>query len=762
MKTILLLISFTLLVSPFTSKAQNPNLVALFGVDGDVRSGMKLNGTFAPENTHDWFYKSSGSNIGVGIIDTTGAAYANSQLAAGNNFVLTRGMSVPRYSVVDGKLLLDARYARDNVGLSATFKDSTIFTTGAKNGMMPSAWGTNINGFSVTDKVDIVDGYAHMRRNGTIINSTNPSQLILVMGASTNGTSGNRFIDIELFKSRIEYSRTTGIFLNSGPVSTGGHSVWTFDASGNLTEMGDMDFAFAFSSAQVTDVSVYVWVAKTTVQNINPSGFDFVGLSEFYGDGSNPDYGYAKIIGNSGASFPVWSSVNTATINGPVWGTASKDIGAVGSSYYSAQYGSGQLAEIAIDLTAIGIDPALNQSKNPCSPPFTRMMIKSRSSETFSSSLQDFLGPYLFLDAPDVPATIISPAVLKCNVPSVTLAPQSISSGAYYNWTTNDGVITTNPLNPSITVTKAGKYYLNASIYVGCTQNIDSVIVGQDIHKPVASITQTGILYTPNANYDSVTLLGGNIAASNYTSAYGSFQGLLWSWTGSHGLNATTQNVIVADSGYQRLIVTNISNGCKDTAGWYLMDLARPPLSVNLVSFTAALNNSKVDLQWSTTSEKNASHFVIEKSIDGKNFTDAGTVIANGTTLNKSNYNFQDNTGSYSGVIYYRLRQVEISGKIEYSGTRIVRTVKQSVNTVAVLLYPNPATDEVRIAIPNNWQNKRVVYELYNASGQIAKRMETSNSSQTEKLNIMSLAPGFYIVRVSCDGVVAQQKIVKN
>ncbi|MBK9382821.1 MAG: T9SS type A sorting domain-containing protein [Chitinophagaceae bacterium] len=54
------------------------------------------------------------------------------------------------------------------------------------------------------------------------------------------------------------------------------------------------------------------------------------------------------------------------------------------------------------------------------------------------------------------------------------------------------------------------------------------------------------------------------------------------------------------------------------------------------------------------------------------------------------------------------------------------------------------------------------MYEVFNSNGQIAKRAETSNSSQTETINVTNLAPGFYIVRVSCEGQIAQQKIVKH
>jgi hypothetical protein len=189
-----------------------------------------------------------------------------------------------------------------------------------------------------------------------------------------------------------------------------------------------------------------------------------------------------------------------------------------------------------------------------------------------------------------------------------------------------------------------------------------------------------------------------------------------------------------------------------------------PFLPVKMMSFTAMLNSStKAELKWATATEENASHFIVEKSVDGKNYSEAGIVFANGTTTDIMNYSFFDNVNTnQAGVIYYRLRTIDIDGKAELSATRIIRIGKQTEKDISIVTYPNPVSNEIRITIPANWQNKKVVYEIYNASGKTAKKIEAASSSQTETINVSSLAPGFYIIRVSFDGQTAQQKIVKQ
>jgi hypothetical protein len=187
-------------------------------------------------------------------------------------------------------------------------------------------------------------------------------------------------------------------------------------------------------------------------------------------------------------------------------------------------------------------------------------------------------------------------------------------------------------------------------------------------------------------------------------------------------------------------------------------------LPVKLASFSAMLNNDKVDLKWATASEKNVSHFSIEKSTDGINYKEAGLVFAYGNTTETMNYTFPDkniNT-SKAGVIYYRLRSVDIDGKSELSFVTSVRIGKKHEQGINILTYPNPASTELRITIPTKWQGQKVSYELFNKNGQVAMKNIVGAGSQTESMNVNSLSPGLYIIKVICNGEMVQQKIIKR
>ncbi len=188
-------------------------------------------------------------------------------------------------------------------------------------------------------------------------------------------------------------------------------------------------------------------------------------------------------------------------------------------------------------------------------------------------------------------------------------------------------------------------------------------------------------------------------------------------------------------------------------------------LPVKLKAFDAYLKaGSNAELKWVTSSEENTSHFILQRSKNGSDYTDIATVLAYGNSSTDRSYSFIDkNVDQLSaGILFYRLLSVDADGKGRYSDTRVIRLDTKALNSMTVSTYPNPVSSELRVTLPAGWQNKKVVYELYNANGLLAKRLEKANAAQTETLNVRDLSSGFYVVRVSCGGETAQQKVIKQ
>jgi hypothetical protein len=96
--------------------------------------------------------------------------------------------------------------------------------------------------------------------------------------------------------------------------------------------------------------------------------------------------------------------------------------------------------------------------------------------------------------------------------------------------------------------------------------------------------------------------------------------------------------------------------------------------AVKLIDFTANYSNPNVGLKWTTSQEHNFNYFMIERSTDGANFNQVALVFGAGESDTKISYSYNDkDLKGRGGIIYYRLKQVDIDGKFSYSNVRIIR-----------------------------------------------------------------------------------------
>lgn len=524
-KSELLAFVFLLSLQAFT---QTPGDPANFDIRGNVYSGTPTTGV------DDWFQGATG----FGLIDETNTATYAGYLSPLSNTPFLEGPAFTPYSLQNGVINYDAIYARDYIDLGnfGQGRDQTAFTTGgSKNGSNPStSWVVATT--TMQSKNDIVDAYAHVRRNGT----SSTSDMWLDMALSTFATAGSRFIDFELYKSEIALSGTG--FTNSG--TDEGHTAWTFDASGNILSTGDVIIGFAINSSTINDVEFRIWASRSDFNNINPVTFSWG--TEFDGDSNSSTYGYASVIISSGDLF---SSGNSSATTAPPWGTLTDGGGNASSTYYQ-----GSLAEVGLNLTALGIDPSLVSGGNACDPPFSRVMVKTRSSASFTAQLKDFAGPYAFLDAPVIDVSIDDPGVFDCDNTTLTLSPTSPTAGAYYEWTTTDGAFQNPTTDDGTTqtfvgqdaiITLPGTFTLNAAPLAGCTSNSSTITIdaapcavddfmGQMVEN-VGSITYNVLT---NTDGTTDTDLNNNIVISTINNT-----GLLQPSNGSISINTTTGEI---------------------------------------------------------------------------------------------------------------------------------------------------------------------------------------------------------------------------
>lgn len=173
-------------------------------------------------------------------------------------------------------------------------------------------------------------------------------------------------------------------------------------------------------------------------------------------------------------------------------------------------------------------------------------------------------------------------------------------------------------------------------------------------------------------------------------------------------------------------------------------------LPVELTSFTCKVTNGVNLIQWTTGMELNNDYFVVEKSFDGKIFFPIGEVNGHGRSTTEINYNFTDY--NVEGKMFYRLKQVDFDGSVEYS--KIIMSSFRKNGAPEILSTSSPNQFKVNM----NAAETSTLY-VFNAHGQV---ISSQTLNQSGFVNFNDYKSAIYVVKVINEfGTATQRVIVK-
>jgi hypothetical protein len=187
-----------------------------------------------------------------------------------------------------------------------------------------------------------------------------------------------------------------------------------------------------------------------------------------------------------------------------------------------------------------------------------------------------------------------------------------------------------------------------------------------------------------------------------------------------------------------------------------------PIAKSSVENFSININSDKICLNWVAGQQGALNYFVIEKSLDGKNYKDAAIVFANTSTTEKQAYLFSDKVAKNSHkTIYYRLRIVDSLNNFKLSEVKSFRKAKMKEQTVSSP-FVNTITDSLVLSLPKSWQKKKVSYELYTADGGEVKTWQTESADKHSYISVKDLAAGKYLLVANCLNEEFEQRFIKS
>ncbi len=207
------------------------------------------------------------------------------------------------------------------------------------------------------------------------------------------------------------------------------------------------------------------------------------------------------------------------------------------------------------------------------------------------------------------------------------------------------------------------------------------------------------------------------------------------------------------------IIVPNGSGGTTWINNQGCIPLARTVLAIKLDYFTAVLfNNNKGLIKWRSSFEEDIKDFVIEKSLNGKDFVTLTHV--NPKNISGSEYSAIDEKLA-TGTNFYRLKVINMDGTVDYSP--IVRINFKKGTPSGWYVYPNPAQDDAAILYQTTTA-KEITVNITDVAGKLISTSVHNIAAGNNKINIPShrMSRGMYMVTIFSDGLKETSSFIKQ
>ncbi|MCX8210781.1 MAG: M64 family metallo-endopeptidase [Lewinella sp.] len=199
---------------------------------------------------------------------------------------------------------------------------------------------------------------------------------------------------------------------------------------------------------------------------------------------------------------------------------------------------------------------------------------------------------------------------------------------------------------------------------------------------------------------------------------------------------------------------TTISKKNTNYVFTYEWTINNTSLPLEWVAFTARANGKINRLDWTIAEPDGSSHFLVERSTIGTEWTTIDRVAFTGAET----YDYNDEFPA-PGNNLYRIRAVDFDGTLTLSPIREVRNVSRNYFKV----YPSVTSGPVNCEVFTEG-NRTSVVSVVAADGRVVMEntLATDGGWTRHQVDLSALAPGIYTVRVVAGKEVHTQQVIRQ
>ena len=192
---------------------------------------------------------------------------------------------------------------------------------------------------------------------------------------------------------------------------------------------------------------------------------------------------------------------------------------------------------------------------------------------------------------------------------------------------------------------------------------------------------------------------------------------------------------------------------------WMIQFTSNFTLPAIVKNYSARLNNGKVTVEWTTTSESNSDRFILERASSDMDFKPVNTVSAAGNSSTEKKYSLTDDQ-PLKGANFYRIALINRDSKKDYYEVKKINLPSRFTGMVNI---PNPAKGTLSVYLDIS-SRQVVTIGVYDLNGKLLKqlRKEFSPGVSENKLDVSALAKGTYFVRIDGETVSTSKKVLIN
>ena len=214
-------------------------------------------------------------------------------------------------------------------------------------------------------------------------------------------------------------------------------------------------------------------------------------------------------------------------------------------------------------------------------------------------------------------------------------------------------------------------------------------------------------------------------------------------------------SVVTSTLGYNSVIMgldwrhfANLDNVMRATVD-YLNEFGGMIVPIELLSFDAQPVGNRVEVRWTTGSEKGSSYFEVEKreiqNGISSEYKSIEKVNASGETIDEVHYGpVYDRAVKFGGEYVYRLRMVDKDGSMKYSDEKTVKIASGNGDLWMSEVLPNPVQSELKVRVNVGENSAEMI--IYDLNGRELKHLAVSNNGieQEIRIDVSNMVPGTY------------------